>query len=77
MCNFVRLLVLLKVNEARKPSARRSLRRPANSSRADIPAFSMSSSEGVPVGPGGGFVVERVGLQAPMQNADESVAELS
>ena len=34
-----------------------------------------ASSDAVPVGPGGGFVVEGLGLEAAVQDADEAVAE--
>lgn len=50
---------------------------PTRSHRADIPAFWLSSSDGIPVSPGGGFVVAGVGLQAAVQDANEAVAELS
>ena len=43
----------------------------------DIPGFSKSSSGRGVVCPGGVFVVEGVGLQAAVQDADEAVRELA
>ena len=45
-------------------------------SAADIPGFWMSSGSGV-VGPGDVLVVCRVGLQAAMEDADQSVGNLT
>jgi hypothetical protein len=46
-------------------------------SAADIPGSVVSSGAVVDVCPGGVFVVEGVGLQAAVQDADPAVGELS
>jgi hypothetical protein len=43
---------------------------------ADIPGFSLSRGP-LKISPGGGFVVDGVGLETAAQDTDEAVAELA